>query len=158
MTLDGSVEADQLKPSSEWQMHAGIYAQRSDVGAVVHCHSRFATMLACAHRPLPAVHYMIAAAGSRVIPLAPYATFGTHELATLAVRAMGQGRACLLANHGQLTVGNTLEEALALAIEVEELAALYVGAEQLGGARLLDDAQMASVEAAFTVYGQQDES
>ena len=155
MSIEGKPVAGQSKPSSEWRMHAGIYAARPDAGAIVHCHSRYATTLACAHRTLPAVHYMIAAAGSREIPLAPYATFGTVELAELAVAAMGQGRACLLANHGQIALGDTVEEALSLAVEVEELAALYVGAEQLGGARLLDDSAMSLVETAFKTYGQQ---
>jgi L-fuculose-phosphate aldolase len=155
MSLEGKPVAGQLKPSSEWRMHAGIYAARPDAGAIVHCHSRYATTLACAHRTLPAVHYMIAAAGSREIPLAPYATFGTPELAEQVVAAMGQGRACLLANHGQIALGDTVDDALSLAVEVEELAALYVGAEQLGGARLLDDDAMALVEAAFNTYGQQ---
>lgn len=155
MTLEGVPVAGQLKPSSEWRMHAGIYAARPDAGAIVHCHSRYATTLACAHRTLPAVHYMIAAAGSREIPLAPYATFGTRELADLAVQAMGQGRACLLANHGQISLGVSVDDALSLAVEVEELAALYVGAELLGGARLLGDREMSLVEAAFATYGQQ---
>lgn len=155
MSLEGEPATGQLKPSSEWRMHAGIYAARPDAGAIVHCHSRYATTLACAHRALPAVHYMIAAAGSRQIPLAPYATFGTAELAELAVAAMGQGRACLLANHGQIALGDTVDDALSLAVEVEELAALYVGAEQLGGAQLLADHEMALVEAAFETYGQQ---
>jgi len=155
MSLEGAPLAGQLKPSSEWRMHTGIYAARPDVRAIVHCHSRFATTLACAHRSLPAVHYMIAAAGSREIPLAPYATFGSAELATLAAAAMGEGRACLLANHGQIALGDTIDQALDLAVEVEELSALYIGAEQLGGARLLDDPQMALVEDAFETYGQQ---
>lgn len=155
MSLGGVPAEGQLKPSSEWRMHAGIYAARSDARAIVHCHSRYATTLACAHRTLPAVHYMIAAAGSREIPLAPYATFGTPELAERAVEAMGQGRACLLANHGQIALGKNLDSALALAVEVEELAAIYLGAENLGGARLLDDNAMALVEAAFESYGQQ---
>jgi L-fuculose-phosphate aldolase len=136
-------------------MHTGIYSARPGAGAIVHCHSRFATTLACAHRTLPAVHYMIAAAGSREIPLAPYATFGTTELAELAVTAMGEGSAVLLANHGQIALGDSLESALALAIEIEELAALYVGAEQLGGALILDDNAMSQVEEAFVTYGQQ---
>jgi L-fuculose-phosphate aldolase len=155
MSLEGVPAAGQLRPSSEWRMHTGIYSARPQASAIVHCHSRFATTLACAHRALPAVHYMIAAAGSREIPLAPYATFGTTELAELAVATMGEGSAVLLANHGQIALGDSLESALALAIEVEELAALYVGAEQLGGARILDDSAMSLVEEAFATYGQQ---
>ncbi len=155
MSLDGAIAQGQLKPSSEWRMHAHLYAARPDATAIVHCHSRYATTLACAHRSIPAVHYMIAAAGSREIPLAAYATFGTAELAEHAVLAMGQGRACLLANHGQIALGKSPADALSLAVEVEELAALYVGAEQLGGAQLLDENDMALVEAAFSDYGQQ---
>ena len=154
MSLDGEAFQGEGKPSSEWRMHAELYLSRPDARAIVHCHSRYATILACAHQPLPALHYMIASAGCRSIPLAPYATFGSRELAQQAVVAMGQGRACLLANHGQIALGATLEEALALAVDVEELAALHWGALQIGGPVILDDAEMARVEEAFKSYGQ----
>ena len=89
-----------LKPSSEWRMHHGLYARRQDVQAVVHCHARHCTILACAGRPIPAMHYMVAVGGKATIPLAPYATFGTDALAEGVAEALDGGAACLMANHG----------------------------------------------------------
>ncbi|MCB1680223.1 MAG: class II aldolase/adducin family protein [Halioglobus sp.] len=155
MSLDGTAAPRQLRPSSEWRMHAALYRARADVHALVHCHSRHATVLACAHRPIPALHYMVAIAASDEVPLAPYATFGSEELAAAAVTAMGRGRACLLANHGQLAAGETLAQALRVAVEVEELAAIYWGSLAIGGAQVLSAQQMEAVRAKFAGYGQQ---
>jgi L-fuculose-phosphate aldolase len=155
MALSGEVTAGQLRPSSEWHMHAAIYAARPDLQAVVHCHSRHATTLACTGRPIPAVHYMIAATGAEQVPLAPYARFGTEELASSVAATLGAGRACLLANHGQIAAAESLPQALRVAEEVEELAAIYCGTLAIGGAVILDAAQMAEVTEAFADYGQQ---
>ncbi len=156
MTLSGELAAGQLLPSSEWHLHAAIYLARPDIGAVVHCHSRHATILACAQRPIPAVHYMIAATGLDEIPIAPYATFGTPALAASAVTAMGEhGLACLLANHGQVAAGKHLAQALRVAQELEELAAIYCGTLAIGGGKVLSAGAMAEVRAAFATYGQQ---
>ena len=157
MSLLGQVSDGQLRPSSEWHMHAAIYRARPDINAVVHCHSRHATILACAHRPIPAIHYMIAITQVDEVPLAPYATFGTEALADSAVQALGQGRACLLANHGQITAGADLDQALAVAMEVEELAAIYWGSLAIGGGQILSPEAMVNVRAAFAGYGQQHE-
>ena len=105
MSLDGEVDALQLTPSSEWQMHADVYRAKPGVTAVVHCHSTYATILACARKPIPAVHYMVAAAGSNSIPLADYATFGSKQLSQANLAALSTSMACLLANHGQLSIG-----------------------------------------------------
>lgn len=156
VTLAGeSLVPDQMLPSSEWHMHAAIYRARADTQAIVHCHSRYATTLACAHRPIPAIHYMIAVTGAREIPLAPYATFGTDALARSTVDALGAGCACLLANHGQIALGSTPGQALKVAQEVEELAAVYWNTLLVGGGQELNDQQMAEVEDAFQTYGQQ---
>ena len=157
MGIDGEVLPDQLKPSSEWRMHADVYAAKPDVHAVVHCHSAYATILACAHRTIPAQHYMIAALGCSEVPLAAYETFGTEALSKAAVRALAGSKACLLANHGQLATGATLEEALKLAALVEELAHWHWGALAIGGPVVLDQQQMDEVFHAFEHYGQQDE-
>jgi len=142
------------KPSSEWRFHRAAYDVRPDAGAVVHCHSHAATALACAHRPIPAFHYMVAVAGGTDIPVAPYATFGTEELAAHIANALAARKACLLANHGQIATGADLAAALELAGEVETLAAQYLEVLGLGEVRLLDDAQMAEVLAKFENYGQ----
>ena len=158
MSLTGDVAKGQYLPSSEWHMHAAIYRQRADAGAVVHCHSRFATSIACTGRGIPAIHYMIAVTGNNEVPLAPYATFGTEALASSVIDVLGDGRACLLANHGQIAVADTVESALKLAIEVEELAAIYWHSLLAGNAEILTDEQMAEVASAFATYGQQGKS
>ncbi|MCB1699714.1 MAG: class II aldolase/adducin family protein [Pseudomonadales bacterium] len=157
MSLEGECESGQLLPSSEWHLHAAIYLARPDINAVVHCHSRHATILACTHRPLPAVHYMIAITAMDEIPIAPYATFGTLALAASTAAALGEkGLACLLANHGQVAAGADLSRALRVALEVEELAAIYCGTLAIGGAQVLSPEDMAEVHKGFAHYGQQD--
>jgi L-fuculose-phosphate aldolase len=156
MSLAGEVDADQLTPSSEWQMHAAVYSAKPGINAVVHCHSPYATILACARKSIPSMHYMVAAAGSDEIPLADYATFGSMELSEANLRGLSSARACLLANHGQLTVGADLESALKLAELVEEQAHCYWGTLAIGGPVLLDKLQMEEVLTAFVSYGQQE--
>jgi ribulose-5-phosphate 4-epimerase/fuculose-1-phosphate aldolase len=150
---EGKWAPESKAPSSEWHFHKAIYEARSGAGAVVHCHSRFATALACAHLPIPAFHYMVAKAGGADIPLAPYATYGTLELAELAAAALASRNACLLANHGQIAIGATLDDALELAEEVESLAAQYVVARSVGEPVLLPDGEMARVADKFKTYG-----
>ena len=140
-------------PSSEWQFHKAIYDARADIGAVVHSHSRYATALACAHLPIPAFHYMVAKAGGADIPLAPYATYGTPELARHAAAALAARNACLLANHGQVAIGATLDEALELAEEVEVLAAQYVTVRAIAQPVLLGADEMKRVIGKFETYG-----
>ena len=155
MDLDGRAAEDQLTPSSEWQMHADVYREKLEINAIVHCHSPYATILACAHKPIPAMHYMVAAAGSDSIPLADYATFGSKALSQANLRALSTAMACLLANHGQMATGRSLDAALKLAELVEEQAHCYWGTLAIDGPQLLDDRQMEDVLAAFADYGQQ---
>ena len=124
MTIGGDERGPWL-PSSEWRFHRDIYAARADVQAIVHTHAPFATSLACLQRGIPPFHYMVAVAGGRDIRCAPYATFGTQELSDHVVAAMAGRQACLLAHHGMIAVGATLEKALAIAVEVETLAEMY---------------------------------
>ena len=156
MALDGTVDEDQLTPSSEWQMHADVYRGKPGITAVVHCHSPFATILACARKPIPAMHYMVAAAGSYGIPLADYATFGSKALSEANLEALSTSLACLLANHGQLATGFDLPGALKLAELVEEQAHCYWGTLSIGGPELLSKEQMDDVLTAFVSYGQQE--
>lgn len=143
-----------LAPSSEWRFHRDVYAARPDAHAIVHTHAPFCTTLACLGRGIPAFHYMVAVAGGRDIRCAPYATFGSQELADAAVAALAGRRACLLANHGMIAIGADLDRALGLAIEVESLAETYWRAMQVGEPVLLDDAEMDRVLAKFATYGQ----
>lgn len=153
---DGTPRAGDGKPSSEWRLHLAAYAARPDADAVVHCHSHAATALACAHRTIPAFHYMVAVAGGTDIPLAPYAGFGTPELATHVAGVLANRKACLMANHGQLATGADCCSALELAGVVETLAAQYLEVLKLGEVCLLDEAQMVDVLARFESYGKPD--
>jgi len=153
MKKDGG-HVGRLKPSSEWRFHTSIMATRPEVGAVVHTHSMFATTLACLGLEIPAVHYMIAAAGGSNIRCVPYITYGTQELADAALKALEGRNACLLANHGMIVVGPTLKKAMWLAIEVETLAAQYWRALQVGKPNILTDAQIKTVMEKFQTYGQ----
>jgi L-fuculose-phosphate aldolase len=138
---DGGRAEGRHRPSSEVRIHVEILAARPNVAAVVHTHSPFATTFAAARRPVPAVHYVLAplvGPGRDTLRVAPYATFGTQELADLAVATLGADNAVLLANHGAIAVGSSLASALARAERVEELAMLAWRAEQIGGATLLD--------------------
>lgn len=154
MAFDGSAVSGPLAPSSEWHFHGALYAAYPALGAVVHCHSPFATAIACTGQPIPAFHYMVAVAGGKCIPCAPYATFGTEALAAHVVTTLDGYKACLLANHGLIATGSTVEAAFALAQEVEALAAQYVYARSLGDIQYLDDAEMNRVLMKFSSYGQ----
>ncbi len=151
---DGEAAPGSLRPSSEWRMHFGILAQRTDVRAVVHCHSRYATILACAGKSIPSLHYMVAVGGRSIVPLAPYHPFGSEELAKAVTEAMQGGFACLMANHGQIAAASSLSRALAIAEEIEEQAAVYCGTLAIGGPRLLSEEQMTEVMLRFRDYGQ----
>jgi L-fuculose-phosphate aldolase len=140
-------------PSSEWRFHRDIYAQRADAHAIVHAHAPFATSLACLHRGIPAFHYMIAVAGGSDIRCAPYATFGTQALSDNVVAALADRTACLMANHGLIAIGASLDAALALAVEVETLAEMYWRALQVGEPVLLSEQEMQAVLGKFSTYG-----
>ena len=153
MTLAGEARGV-LLPSSEWRFHRDIYAARGDAQAIVHTHAPFATTLACMHRGIPPFHYMVAVAGGRNIRCAAYATFGTQQLSDLAVAALAGRHACLLANHGMIALGASLERALAVAVEVETLAEMYWRALQIGEPIPLSDEEMDVVLEKFRTYGQ----
>lgn len=152
MRLDGSHEG-RRKPSTEWRFHRDIIASRPEVGAVVHTHAMFATTLSCLRLDIPAVHYMVAAAGGTTIRCAPYATFGTPELAALALKALEGRSACLLANHGMIALGEDLEQAFDVAVEVEALCEQYLRALQVGEPELLSPQEMKDVFERFRGYG-----
>lgn len=152
VSLDGRVREGDRKPTTEWPMHAALYQARPDIGAVVHTHATFCTTLATLRRPIPPFHYMVALAGGDTIRCAPYAPFGTPELAARAVAALEGRTACLLANHGMVAVGPSPTAALELAAEVESLAELYWRALQVGEPALLTPEEMAEALARFADY------
>ena len=141
------------KPSSEWRFHRDIYQARPEVGAVIHTHSTFATTLACLRKDIPPFHYMIAVAGGDTIRCAGYALFGTQALSDLAIEALKERHACLLANHGMITVGKTLQQALDIAKEVETLCEQYWRALQIGEPHILSGEEMQDVFEQFKDYG-----
>ncbi|TCP44429.1 class II aldolase/adducin family protein [Rhodovulum marinum] len=158
LAMDGTPHGGR-KPSSEWRFHRDILRARADLGAVVHAHAPFCTTLAIMHMEIPAVHYMVAAAGGENIRCAPYETFGTQALSDRVLKAMEGRKACLMAHHGMIAAEATLDKAMWLAIEVEALARQYHGALLLGDPPVLDEAQLAEAVAQFTAgYGQAERS
>lgn len=143
------------RPSSEWQMHAAIYAARPDAAAVVHTHSPRATALSCARRGIPPFHYMILLTGTGGdVRCASHATFGTPALAANCVAALDGRRAVLLANHGVVAVGATLAAAVTLAFEVENLAGQYLDLLAAGLEPVsLTAHELADAAAQFAGYG-----
>ena len=152
MQFDGSYEQDKI-PSSEWRFHRDILQSRSDVNAIVHTHSMFATTLACLHKDIPPFHYMIAVVGGDSIRCAPYALFGSQALSDNALVALIDRKACLLANHGMIALGRDLDDALAVTVEVENLCEQYWRALQLGEPHILTEAEMREVFQQFKGYG-----
>lgn len=145
---DGRPLAGTLAPTSELDLHLGVYAAHG-AGAVVHTHAPVATALACVLDELPCVHYEMLLLGGPV-RVAPYATFGTPQLAASAVAALEGRTAALLANHGTIAFGADVEGAVRATELLEWAATVYWRAAQLGTPRVLDEAaRRAVVEAAI---------
>ncbi|KQT52658.1 fuculose phosphate aldolase [Aureimonas sp. Leaf454] len=144
MSFDGTYEGAR-RPSSEWRFHRDILESRRDVDVILHCHSLYATTLAVHHKEIPSFHYMTAVAGGTTIRCARYATFGTQGLSDAAIEALKDRLACLLGQHGQISLGRTLSGALGLAIEVETLSRMYVQALTLGEPPILPEDEMQRV-------------
>lgn len=142
----GLLEGD-YSPSVETPMHTSIYKARPGTGSIVHTHSRYSTVLACLGLEIPPIHYMLAAVSSEGrVPIAPYAIFGSEELAANAARALGESHgACLLQNHGTITVGGGAADAFAKSEILEEMAELYYHARLGGEPVLLSSEQIAEV-------------
>lgn len=150
VTLGGEPVVGDLAPSTELPLHLAVYAA-TGAGAVVHTHSPYATVLAAVVEELPAVHYLVATLGGPV-PVAPYATPGSPELAAHVARALAGRSAALLGSHGAVTTGGTLEEAYSRAVLLEWLCALYYRARLLGEPRLVDAGELARVGALLEHY------
>ncbi len=152
MTLQGDWTGE-IQPSSEWRFHRDIFLEREEAGAIVHAHAHWCTTLACQRLHIPPFHYMIAMAGGATIRCAKYATFGTQALSDNILAALKDRKACLIANHGMLTLQSTLDKALALAVEVEHLARVYSQCLMMGEPVLLSDEEMNKVIEKFKTYG-----
>ena len=152
--LSGNIVDGGLRPSSELNLHAAFYRAKPEARSVVHTHSVFCTTLGILGEPIRAVHFMIGAANSREIPLAPYVTFGTQALAEVAVRFCGGSKAVMLANHGLVTYGGSLADAFELAVTLEYVAQLQYRARCAGSPNVLDDEQVDAAIERFRSYGQ----
>lgn len=154
MDLTGDIIEGSLKPSSEYHMHSIVYQNRSDVNAMIHTHALYATTISCLNQDLPAIDYLVAHGGGPNIRCADYAAYGTKELAENALLAMQDRKAVLLANHGINVVGSDLEEAFAIAEQLEFCAQLYWQAKAIGNPVILDNAEMEVMVERFKNYGQ----
>jgi L-fuculose-phosphate aldolase len=153
MTLAGDVKGA-AAPSTEWAMHAAIYLAYPAAQCIVHTHADACTALACLNEPLPPFHYVVANFGGDDVRCAPYVTFGTPELARLAVAALAGRTACLLANHGMIVHAPTADRALSSAVVLETLCRQYLLARSAGTVRLLKADEMRAAHERFRTYGQ----
>ena len=125
LSSDGTVWDGPLKPSTEWRFHRDILRARPDANAVVHAHPIFATAFAIARKAIPACHYMVAVFGGDDVRCGGYARYGTPELSAEALAALDGRTGCLLANHGIITIADSLDKAMWRAVELETLARHY---------------------------------
>ena len=154
MDLEGGYRGDYL-PSTEWRMHLDIFKARPEAKAIVHVHSTYATALACLRKDIPSFHYMIGIGGGTNLRVSDYAEFGTQALSNTMLKAMEGRSGCLLANHGQICFGNSLEQALWRAGEIEALSHQFWAALLAGKPVLLGEAEMSTVLGRFGSYGKQ---
>lgn len=152
LPLHGPPNPDQ-NPSTEWQFHQSVLQTRPDADAVVHAHPVHATAIATQRRAIPAIHYMVAAFGGTDIPCCGYALFGSDALSKMVADAVVSRHGCLMANHGALTLGDTLERALWRMQELETLARVMLLAEASGTPTILSDADISDTLASFHNYG-----
>ncbi len=144
ITSEGDIVDGDLQPSSEIRIHLALLNRRKDVNAVIHTHQVYATTIACMNWELPAVHYLVRFSGDKV-PIAKYATFGTQELSDNIIKAIGSYNACLMANHGIVTVGKDLKNAFDATDELELVARLYYQCKCLGEPDILTNEEMKQV-------------
>lgn len=150
--MNSRVVTGDRKPSSELNLHMIFYRKRDDIHAIVHTHSPCATALSCLRKGIPPIHYLVGYAGKNV-KCAAYATFGTIKLAENAFKAMTDRKAVLLANHGLLAGGETMEEAFYIAEMIEFCAELYCNARAVGPPLKLSDKEMNVIQEKLKTYG-----
>ena len=152
VTPDGEIVEGDLKPSIELRIHLDLMNQRKDINAVVHTHQVHATTIACMNWELPAVHYLVGFSGDKV-PLAKYAPMGTQALSDNIIKAIGKYNACLMSNHGIVTVGKTIESAFNTAEQIELVAKIFIQCKSMGDPVILSDEDMAIITEKFKTYG-----
>lgn len=154
MKLNGEIVEGDRKPSSEHNLHIALYNKKPDITSVVHTHSTFCIVLSTLNMPIKAVNYILADAGTPSVPVAPYRTFATQELADAVADSIGSSYACLMANHGLSACGKDLKSAYSLARECEWIAEIQWRAMCIGKPNIIDDAEMMNVLDKFGTYGQ----
>lgn len=143
MKLDGTVLEEGHKPSSEWRMHAGVYAEREDVSAIIHTHSPYATSFAVTHESIPVILVEMMPFLGGDIPLSQFGMPGTDELAINANKVLKNRNSCLLMNHGVLVIGKNLDQVYVRAQYVEDAARIYHYAREVGKPVELDESILA---------------
>jgi len=145
VSLKGKFDIKKGIPSSEWRFHQDIYLNKKDVKAIVHAHSTCATAISTHGKSIPAFHYMVAMAGGNDIKCAKYATYGTRSLSKNIIKSLKGRTACLIGNHGQIALGESLSKAFELAEEVENLSHQYINALKIGKPKILSSKEMNKV-------------
>ncbi len=157
MKLDGTIVEGDRKPSSEHDLHIALYKVKKDARAIVHTHSMYCTVLSSLNMPIKSVHYILADAGTDEVPVAPYVTYGTRELANVVAETIGNSDACLMENHGMVACGRNVDTAFTLARECEWISEIQWRAMCVGTPNILTKGQMKVVMKKFNTYGQVDE-
>jgi L-fuculose-phosphate aldolase len=149
--LNGKV-LNKNKPSSEILLHSWIYRNHKDIRAVVHSHSKWASILSCMRISIPSFHYMVAEFGGNNIKCSKYATFGTEKLSKYVNEVLHKRKGCLIANHGQVTIGCNLEEAVDLSIALEKLSEQFYYLCITKQTKLLSGKEMRKIVKLFEDY------
>ena len=145
VSLKGKFDKKKGIPSSEWRFHQDIYLNKKEAKAIVHAHSTCATAISTHEKSIPAFHYMVAMAGGNDIKCAKYATYGTRSLSKNIIESLKNRTACLIGNHGQIALGESLSKAFELAEEVENLSHQYINALKIGKPKILSSKEMNKV-------------
>lgn len=153
VTPEGEVVEGELKPSIEIRIHLDLLRSRDDINAVVHTHQVYATTIACMNWELPAVHYLVGFSGNKV-PIGKYAPIGTQELSDNIIEAIGSYNACLMSNHGIVTVGKDIKSAFNVAEEIELVSKIFFQCKSMGEPKILSDEEMIIIGEKFLTYGQ----
>jgi L-fuculose-phosphate aldolase len=153
VTPEGEVVEGNLMPSIEIRIHLDLLNSRDDINAVIHTHQVYATTIACMNWELPAVHYLVGFSGNKV-PIAKYAPIGTQELSDYIIEAIGSYNACLMSNHGIVTVGTNIQSAFNVAEEIELVSKIFIQCKSMGEPKILSDEEMIIIGEKFLTYGQ----
>ena len=152
VSLKGIFDKKKSKPSSEWRFHQDIYVNKKEAKSIVHAHSTCAIAVSSHQKNIPAFHYMVAVAGGEDLKCTKYATFGTKQLSRNIIKALKNRTACLIANHGQVVFGSSLEKAFDLAQEIENICHQYINALRIGIPKILSKKEIKIVLEKFKNY------